>query len=137
VLVGAGIAAVSAYFAGRWAGRDAVAGSTRWRRLDGWLQSSGLTTTMALRFLPVAPFGMVSYILGATAVRLGPYMAGTIVGIVPSTTAYAILGANALSPGSAAFGWSVAAALVLAGAGGALTRAAHRRNRGGPTRPSI
>jgi uncharacterized membrane protein YdjX (TVP38/TMEM64 family) len=135
VVIGACLAAVAAYAAGRWAGRDAIALSQRWRRVDAWLLSSGVTTTMALRFLPIAPFGLVSYVLGATAVRLGPYLTGTILGILPSTTVYAILGANAMRPGSAAFGWSLAAALLLVATSGAVTAATRRRIGSARNRP--
>src|SRR5919107_585461 len=62
-LAAAVIAAVATYYAGRWAGRGALGARTggRMQRLDGWLNRRGLSAVLLVRFLPLAPFGLIGY----------------------------------------------------------------------------
>ncbi|MEV4705416.1 TVP38/TMEM64 family protein [Actinoplanes sp. NPDC049316] len=119
VLAGALLGAVIAFGTGRVLGRDFVRSRTRGAAVDRLLQRRGLLSVLILRLLPIAPFGLVSYALGATGVRVWTYVLGTLLGIVPGTTLYAVLGANATAPTSPAFIASTAAAVALA-AGGLL-----------------
>ncbi|HET8659212.1 MAG TPA: VTT domain-containing protein [Micromonosporaceae bacterium] len=133
VLAGAVIGAVGAFAAGRWLGRDLIATSRRAVAVDRWLTARGTLGVLTVRLLPVAPFGLASYLFGTTGIALRRYLAGTALGIVPSTAVYAHLGAHAMTPGTAGFAWSVAAAAALAAAGAgtaaALARARARRAR--------
>jgi uncharacterized membrane protein YdjX (TVP38/TMEM64 family) len=131
VLVGVLLGGTAAFGLARALGRDFVEARGRFRRLDRWLLRRGVATVAVLRLLPVAPFGLVSYGLGVSGIRIAPYLVGTVLGVVPSTVVYASLGANSLAPGSPMFLGSLAAAVVLAGltAGGAAL--AKRRHRDG------
>jgi uncharacterized membrane protein YdjX (TVP38/TMEM64 family) len=122
-LAAAVIAAVATYYAGRWAGRGALqarAGS-RLARLDGWLNRRGLAAVLLVRFLPLAPFGLVGYAYGATSVCRKRYLLGTTIAAIPSTVTYAIIGAAVAAPGDmnlltlapAAFSFILSTAIIL------------------------
>ena len=100
-LAAAMIAAVATYYAGRWAGRGALGSRAgRLERLDGWLNRRGLAAVLLVRFLPLAPFGLVGYAYGTTSVCRKRYLLGTTLAAVPSAVSYAVIGAAVASPGS-------------------------------------
>ena len=104
-LAAAVIAAVATYYAGRWAGRGALqarAGS-RMARLDGWLNRRGLAAVLLVRFLPLAPFGLVGYAYGTTSVCRKRYLLGTTIAAIPSTVTYTVIGAAVVAPGEMNF----------------------------------
>ena len=122
-LAAAVIAAVATYYAGRWAGRGALgarAGS-RMAKLDGWLNKRGLSAVLLVRFLPLAPFGLIGYAYGTTSVCRKRYLLGTTLAAVPSAVSYAVIGAAVASPGSmdpltlapAAIGFGLTTTIVL------------------------
>ncbi|MFC7532702.1 TVP38/TMEM64 family protein [Actinoplanes sp. GCM10030250] len=122
-LAAAIIAATATYYAGRWAGRGALkarAGS-RLDRLDGWLNRRGLAAVLLVRFLPLAPFGLVGYAYGTTSVCRKRYLLGTTIAAIPSTVTYAVIGAAVAAPGDmnaatlapAAIGFALSTAIVL------------------------
>ena len=121
-LAAAIIAAIATYYAGRWAGQGALrarAGS-RLDRLDGWLNRRGLSAVLLVRFLPLAPFGLVGYAYGTTSVCRFRYLLGTTLAAIPSTVSYAIVGAAVAAPGRmspltlapAAVGFALSAVIV-------------------------
>ncbi|WP_430781834.1 TVP38/TMEM64 family protein [Actinoplanes sp. G11-F43] len=126
VLAGAALAALLAFGAGRVLGREFVAARGRLAGLDAWLARRGVLSVALMRILPIAPFGLVSYGFGTTAIRVRHYLIGTAIGAAPSTLVYATLGDSALSPGSPGFALSIGAAVLLA-AGGAVATAILRR----------
>ncbi|WP_436522004.1 TVP38/TMEM64 family protein [Actinoplanes sp. HUAS TT8] len=100
-LAAAVIAATATYYLGRWAGRgvlQAKAGG-RLARLDGWLNRRGLAAVLLVRFLPLAPFGLVGYAYGTTSVCRKRYLLGTTIAAIPSTVTYAVIGAAVVAPG--------------------------------------
>jgi uncharacterized membrane protein YdjX (TVP38/TMEM64 family) len=100
-LAAAVIAAVATYYAGRWAGRGALAARTggRLHRLDGWLNRRGLSAVLLVRFLPLAPFGLIGYAYGTTSVCRKRYLLGTTLASIPSAVTYAVIGAAVAQPG--------------------------------------
>ncbi|WP_239082239.1 TVP38/TMEM64 family protein [Actinoplanes teichomyceticus] len=101
-LAAAVIAAIATYYAGRWAGRGALQARAggRLARLDGWLNRRGLAAVLLVRFLPLAPFGLVGYAYGTTSVCRKRYLLGTTIAAIPSTVTYAVIGAAVVAPGS-------------------------------------
>lgn len=100
-LAAAMLAAAGTYAVGRWAGHGALrarAGS-RLDRLDGWLNRRGFSAVLLVRFLPLAPFGLVGYAYGTTSVRRHHYLLGTLIAALPSTFSYAVIGAAVVAPG--------------------------------------
>lgn len=61
-------------------------------RLDERLRERGWLAILSLRFIPAVPFAAINYAAGASAVRVAPYLAATIVGLLPGTAAVVILG---------------------------------------------
>jgi uncharacterized membrane protein YdjX (TVP38/TMEM64 family) len=100
-LAAAVIAAIATYYAGRWAGRGALAARAGGRldRLDGWLNRRGLSAVLLVRFLPLAPFGLVGYAYGTTSVCRKRYLLGTTLASIPSAVTYAVIGAAVTAPG--------------------------------------
>lgn len=101
-LAAAVIAAAATYYAGRWAGRGALGAKAdgRMKRLDGWLNRRGLAAVLLVRFLPLAPFGLIGYAYGTTSVCRKRYLLGTTLASIPSAVSYAVIGAAVTAPGS-------------------------------------
>jgi uncharacterized membrane protein YdjX (TVP38/TMEM64 family) len=100
-LAAAVIAATATYYAGRWVGRGALAARSggKLERLDGWLNRRGLSAVLLVRFLPLAPFGLIGYAYGTTSVCRKRYLLGTTLASIPSAVSYAVIGAAVMKPG--------------------------------------
>jgi uncharacterized membrane protein YdjX (TVP38/TMEM64 family) len=100
-LAAAVLAAIATYCAGRWAGRGALSARAGGRldRLDGWLNRRGLSAVLLVRFLPLAPFGLVGYAYGTTSVCRKRYLLGTTIAAIPSAITSAVIGAAVVAPG--------------------------------------
>ena len=122
-LAAAVIAAIATYYAGRWAGRGVLGAKngSRMKRLDGWLNRRGLAAVLLVRFLPLAPYGLIGYAYGTTSVCRKRYLLGTTLAAIPSAVSYAVIGAAVASPGSmnpltlapAAIGFGLTTTIVL------------------------
>ncbi|MGY0233541.1 TVP38/TMEM64 family protein [Longispora urticae] len=133
VLVGALLGASVGFAAGRLLGRDFVAARTasredgRLARLDAWLGRRGVFGVLAVRLVPLAPYGLMSYAFGTTGTRFRDFLAGSALGATPTSLGYAAVGAAALtaSPTALAVGAGALGLLMLGGtwaAGWARTR---------------
>ncbi len=94
-LVGGLLGGLAAFGLSRALGRDAV-GRLAGRRLAGVdrvLTDRGFGAVLLLRLTPV-PFAVGSYAAGLTAVRLLPYAAGTVLGILPGSAVQTAVGAS-------------------------------------------
>lgn len=60
--------------------------------VDARLRDRGWIAVISLRLIPVVPFSVLNYVVGASAVRLLPYTLATLVGVIPTTAAVVILG---------------------------------------------
>ena len=56
------------------------------------LTGGGALAVASLRLIPVIPFAPLSYCCGMSAIRLSPYLLGTVVGSLPGTAAVVLLG---------------------------------------------
>ena len=152
VLAGALLGASTAFLVGRFLGREFVDGvlsrehpgwrgalSARMARLDRWLGRNGIVGVVAVRFLPIAPYGLVSYAFGTSATRYRHFLLGSAVGVLPSTLGYAALGAAVLGPSAVPMGVAVLGGLGLLSL--AVTVGLHRVRKNelqpspGPSRP--
>jgi uncharacterized membrane protein YdjX (TVP38/TMEM64 family) len=61
-------------------------------KVDARLRARGWIAVMSLRLIPVVPFSVINYAVGASAVRVLPYTLATLVGVLPGTAAVVILG---------------------------------------------
>ncbi len=56
------------------------------------LQNHGVLTVAALRMVPIAPYTVVNVAMGATGLRTGPFLAGTLIGLLPGIFVLTMLG---------------------------------------------
>ena len=117
-------------------GREVIAGlgSARLRRLDERLRRGGLWTVAGGRLLPVIPYPVLSYACGLTSIRLRDYLAGSVLGVLPSAVAFVTIGAYGGDPSSVPFLLAVAGLVVLAA--GALIAKRRRPRDTAPAAPA-
>jgi uncharacterized membrane protein YdjX (TVP38/TMEM64 family) len=134
VLLAALLGALAGFGLGRMLGREAVERLTgaRVARVDALLRRHGLPAVLGVRLVPVVPFTAINYVAGLTAVRIGDYVVGTALGMIPGTIAYVALGAYGTPPGSWPF---LGALLALAGLTAVGAFAAHHYRRRSTTLP--
>jgi uncharacterized membrane protein YdjX (TVP38/TMEM64 family) len=91
------LAALAAFGLSRTLGRSAVLrlAGPRLTRIDGAVSDRGFVAVLTGRLVPVVPFVVTSYGAGLTGVRFPPYLAGTAIGLVPSTVLQVGIGASA------------------------------------------
>jgi uncharacterized membrane protein YdjX (TVP38/TMEM64 family) len=58
------------------------------------LERDGFSYLLAIRLIPVFPFWLVNLAAALTGIRLLPYVAATLLGIIPATFVYASIGAG-------------------------------------------
>jgi phospholipase D1/2 len=86
--------ALVTYAVGLAIGRDtlrAVIGP-RLKRVQRRIVSGGVLAIAAIRLLPIAPFTVVNLVAGASDIRIGPFVAGTILGMAPGWIMMSALG---------------------------------------------
>jgi uncharacterized membrane protein YdjX (TVP38/TMEM64 family) len=93
-----GLSAVAAFLIARYLARDVfvarLTGTPAFTRLSGVLEEHHWVVIPLLRVLPVAPFAVVNYGFGLTAISLWRYTAWSLVGMVPMNVA--LVGRKAL-----------------------------------------
>lgn len=115
-VIGASAGAAGAYMIGRWLGRSTFAELERGRLAlsDQWLGRRGFVAVLYARLVPVVPFAMVNYASGISSIRFRDFFPATVLGIVPSTFAFAALGGSFQDPTSPAVLSALAMTLALA-----------------------
>ena len=96
-LAGGLLAALTAFALSRTLGRSAATrlAGARLGRVDELMARRGFVAVLVGRLLPIVPFVVLSYGAGLTAVRWPSYVAGTAIGLVPSTLVQVGVGASA------------------------------------------
>jgi uncharacterized membrane protein YdjX (TVP38/TMEM64 family) len=86
--------AVVTYALGLALGRDTLRSiiGPRLKRVQRRIVKGGVVTIAAIRLLPIAPFTVVNVVAGASDIRLGPFIAGTILGMAPGWLLMSALG---------------------------------------------
>ena len=115
---GAMVGAVLAFGLARLLGREEVDRLLRGRlvRADAALADHGFGSVLLARLVPVLPYTVINYGAGVTGIAFMSYLAGSALGMIPGTIAYATLGATGDTDPAAT---TVAvAALVLLTVGG-------------------
>ena len=67
--------------------------ASRVRSLSKWVERGGWRAVVLLRLIPIIPHSVANYGLGLTALPLGAYALGSLIGQLPLTIAYVELGA--------------------------------------------
>lgn len=90
----AGCAATFGY--ARTFARDLVARrlGARMRRLDDFLACAPFRTTLIVRMLPIGSNVATNLVAGVTSVRPAPFLAGSALGYLPQTVAFALAGSG-------------------------------------------
>jgi phospholipase D1/2 len=99
--VGCVVSGVASYGVGRLLGRDAIdrVGGERVDRLNRRIARQGVLAVATLRLIPVAPFSIVNFVAGASAIGLRDYTLGTALGMIPGILVITLFGgrlANAI-----------------------------------------
>lgn len=94
--IGGTSSAVFAFLIARFFGRDAVAGKQNRfaQKWDKKLQDNGLETVLLMRLL-FFPFDAVNFGCGLTSMKLRDFTIGTIIGILPGSATFVLLGGAA------------------------------------------
>jgi uncharacterized membrane protein YdjX (TVP38/TMEM64 family) len=71
-------------------------------KVDKAIASEGLKLLILIRLSPIFPFSVTNYLYGASSIDFGSYLMGTLIGFIPTTTAYVYTGmvGQALTAGS-------------------------------------
>ena len=95
-VLGSTLGAVVLFLVARTALADVVALRARGliARIRPGLERDGFSYLLALRLLPVVPFWLVNLGAALCGMRLFPYAAATLLGIVPATFVFAWIGAG-------------------------------------------
>jgi uncharacterized membrane protein YdjX (TVP38/TMEM64 family) len=111
-LTGATLRASAAFVTARLLGRETVARLLHGRiaRLNEKLAESSFKAVFLIRLIPNVPFDMQNYGLGFSRVRFTPYVLATMLGLAPTSIAYAYLGDSLTDPAQS---WKLIAAVGL------------------------
>jgi uncharacterized membrane protein YdjX (TVP38/TMEM64 family) len=92
--VGSLSSAVVTYAVGLMLGRETLRKvmGPRARRLQQRIVKGGVLAVAAIRLVPIAPFSIVNLVAGASEIKLGAFMAGTILGMAPGLLLMSALG---------------------------------------------
>lgn len=90
------LAATIAFLLGRTVARPWVerrlARNPRTEAVRRAVGRGGLRVVVLLRLSPLLPFNLLNYALGVTSVRLGDYVVGSFIGMLPATILFVYLG---------------------------------------------
>jgi len=95
-VIGATAGALVLFLAARTAFASAVPsrGGTRLARIRAELQRNGFSYLLAIRLIPAFPFWLVNLAAALAGMRLLPFAAATLLGIIPATFVFAWIGAG-------------------------------------------
>jgi uncharacterized membrane protein YdjX (TVP38/TMEM64 family) len=104
-LIGANTGALIAFGAGRFLGRSFVERTmgSRFQRTLNRLEHSGFYITLYLRLVPVIPYNAFNLLAGASPIRFSDYLSATLIGMIPGTVLFALLGDALWHPTSPRF----------------------------------
>jgi uncharacterized membrane protein YdjX (TVP38/TMEM64 family) len=87
---------VACFLYARLLGRDLVMHrfAGRVRRVDDFLSEHPMTMTVLIRFLPVGSNLLTNLVAGVSSVRPWPFFAGTLIGYLPQTVVFVLLGSG-------------------------------------------
>jgi uncharacterized membrane protein YdjX (TVP38/TMEM64 family) len=93
-VVGASIGAVILFLAARYAFADlfAARAAPLMERIRPRLERDGFLYLLAIRLVPIFPFWLINLACAACGMRLLPFAAATIIGIIPGTAVFAAIG---------------------------------------------
>ncbi|HIJ39127.1 MAG TPA: VTT domain-containing protein [Rhodospirillaceae bacterium] len=84
------------FFYARWLGRDLVIHrfAERIGKIDAFLHDNPMTMTILIRFLPVGSNLLTNLLAGVSSVRPLPFLTGSLLGYLPQTLVFVLLGSG-------------------------------------------
>ncbi|MEB3219525.1 MAG: TVP38/TMEM64 family protein [Nostocales cyanobacterium 94392] len=67
-----------------------------WQTMDAELHRGGIFYILAIRLLPIIPYGLVNFAAGLTSVSFKDYFIGTVLGTIPGILPFVLLGSSGL-----------------------------------------
>lgn len=118
------LGAAADLFWARMAARDWVQArlNGRMRRLDQMLSRRPFAAAVALRFMPIGNNLLLNLLAGVSAVPASGFLAGSLVGFVPQTVIFALLGSGSRVARSTEIALGAALFVVSAGIGAIMLR---------------
>jgi uncharacterized membrane protein YdjX (TVP38/TMEM64 family) len=112
VLTGAIAGALVAFFVSRALGRASMERLLRNKalKIERYLSNHQFRTLLIGRLIPVIPFTLLNYAAGLSPIQLWQYFCATLLGILPGTLSFLLIGAYGIHPGSWQF---ITGALLL------------------------
>jgi len=95
------LASTAPFFISRIFGRECILNMTQQNRMgkaDLFLSKNGFVTIVLLRLIPFFPWDVVNYFAGICGFRFRDYILGTIIGIIPASFTYNLIGASLGKP---------------------------------------
>lgn len=127
-MIGAVSCSILTYLLGSLMGRDALKGLAggRVEHIGRKLARHGVMTITFVRIVPVAPFTVINLIAGASHIHLRDFTLGTVLGLIPGITAFALLTdrirATVASPDTTTIILLLLVIILIAGMGYGLSR---------------
>lgn len=104
-MIGFWIAGTIAFYLARLLGRDFVAGilKKKFNKLESIMQKNGFKYLFILRLPPIIPYDPLSYVSGLTNISYKNFILASLMGVIPETICYSIIGTSFKSPLSPQF----------------------------------
>jgi uncharacterized membrane protein YdjX (TVP38/TMEM64 family) len=118
-VVGANLGALVAFGAGRFLGRNFVERTVgaRFHKVLGKMARNGFYITLYLRIVPVIPYNAFNLLAGASPITFRDYFWASVVGMIPGTVLFAVLGDALWHPATPRFFVAIGLILLCFGAG--------------------
>ncbi|MFC7063655.1 TVP38/TMEM64 family protein [Halobacillus seohaensis] len=102
IIIGATGASVTGYIMGRFFGDSIIKFQrTKWAdALYNRMKENGFVYVLVLRLIPLVGFDILSYAAGITRVKIRSFIPATVVGMIPGTFAYSLVGTSLASGNS-------------------------------------
>ena len=99
-MLGFFISGTIAFYTSRFLGRDFVEGiiGNRFIKLDENIEKNGFKILFFLRLPPILPYDPLSYACGFTKINYKDFILASLLGVVPETMCYSILGRSFSNP---------------------------------------
>ncbi len=125
-LVGETVGCVANFYWARLVGRRWVvrrlAKGGRLARLDRFLAAHAFRATLTIRLLPVGSNIVLNLLAGVSGVAAGPFVLASVIGYVPQTAVFALLGGGVRVSGAVQVGLAGALLVLSVGLGVVLLR---------------
>lgn len=104
-MLGFAISGTIAFYLARLLGRDFVEGilKKRFNKLENIMKESGFKYLFILRLPPVIPYDPLSYVCGLTNISYKDFILASLIGVIPETICYSIVGTSFKNPLSLQF----------------------------------